>query len=131
MMETTGTAPWIGAWLVQGSAVKANSTFPALMTFTSDGIVFADEAPEPLESSGHGSWEQTGPNEAAYTFVFLIGNTDRSNWMQATVSGDLQYIGDDDRWIGPFTFRQADREGNEVAADTGLMSGARIRARER
>jgi hypothetical protein len=67
--------------------------------------------------------------EVAYTFVFLIGNSDRRKWMRATVNGTLQYNWELDQWRGPFIFRQVDREGNEVGADTGAMSGTRIQAR--
>ena len=62
-----------GAWSVETTVEIQQATFPTLMTFTSDGIVLADEPPNPSETTGHGNWVATGPRSAAFTFRVLLG----------------------------------------------------------
>ena len=119
---------WVGSWTVDATVVTQNATFPALLTFFSDGNVIADETPSPLETSGHGSWAKTRPNEGIYTFVFLIGSTEPGHWTRGTVRGAINYEAKTDRWSGPFQIVVVDQAGQQVLSDTGTMSGQRITA---
>ena len=122
------TSDWVGSWRVNATVVKQNATFPGLMTFFSDGNVMADESPNPQETSGHGSWARTGPNEGVYTFVFLIGSPEPGRWTRGTVKGKLEYSSSTDEWRGPFEIVVVDQGGQEVVSDTGTLSGQRITA---
>jgi hypothetical protein len=119
---------WVGSWNVQVSVVNANVTFPGLLTFFSDGNVFADETPVPFETSGHGNWARTGFNKGVFTFNYLVGSEAPDQWMVGTVSGELKYDPRKDQWKGPFTIKLVDQTGAEVFADTGTMIGTRITA---
>lgn len=66
----------VGAWDVVTTVVQQNAVFPALLTFTSDGIVLADEPPSPFETTGHGNWISTGRRTAAFTFHTLVGSAE-------------------------------------------------------
>jgi hypothetical protein len=118
----------VGSWNVEVTVVQQNSVFPSLMTFYNDGNLITDETPSPLETSGHGDWVRTGPNKAAYTFVFLIGSTEPGQWLKGTVSGEVNFDPRKDTWNGPFTIKIVDQDGNEVLSDTGTMDGTRISA---
>jgi hypothetical protein len=116
----------VGSWKVSVTVVKQDATFPGLLTFTSDGIVLADEPPSPFETTGHGAWEATGKDSADFTFVALIGS--ESGTLSATVKvmGSLVYDAGTDTWQGPFTIRITDADGAEVLADDGTFDATRI-----
>jgi hypothetical protein len=117
---------WIGSWDTQVTVVNQNAKFPGLMTFTSDGNVFADETPSPLETTGHGNWIKTGPNEGAYAFIALVGNTNPTQWTKYKVSGTLKFNDKTDQWSGPFKIDVVDQDGHVLLSDTGTMHGTRI-----
>jgi hypothetical protein len=119
---------WVGSWNTQITVVAQNATFPGFITFFGDGNVLADEAPSPLETSGHGNWVSTGKNSGAYTFVVLVGNADPSQWLQYTVSGQVNYDPKADTWSGPFTIHIVDQDGTLIFDDTGTMDSTRITA---
>src|SRR5262249_1180852 len=50
-----------GAWEALG-ATAAQGDFKALLTFTSDGVVLADEPGGAFETTGHGNWTRNGYN---------------------------------------------------------------------
>ena len=115
---------WVGSWKVEITVVAQNATFPGMLTFFSDGNVLADESPSPLETSGHGSWIRTAKNSGAYTFVVLVGNADPSQWLQYTVSGQVNYDPQTDTWSGPFTIHIVDQDGTVILDDTGTMDNS-------
>ena len=117
---------WVGSWDTQVTVKVQNATFPSLVTLGADGLMLTDESPSPLETSGHGSWNNAGENKAVYTFIFLIGNTNGTDWIKGTVSGEIQYNPKNDTWSGPFTIRMVDQAGNEIMSDTGTMTSKRI-----
>ena len=119
----------VGSWYATITVPAQNAEVPGLMSFTSDGIVISDEVPSPLETSGHGNWVKTGPNEAAYAFVFLTGDPTPGKWVKGTVTGKLKYSPKTDEWSGPFNIVMVDQAGNPVMSDTGTMSGTRISAK--
>jgi len=116
-----------GAWSVEATVEIQQLSFPGLITFTSDGIVLADEPPSPFETTGHGNWVATGPREAAFTFLALVGGGPGGN-VSATykVVGKLQYDARADNWRGPFKIQVFDPDGNEIFFDRGTFSGTRI-----
>ena len=116
-----------GAWSVETTVVLQQATFPTLMTFTSDGIVLADEPPNPLETTGHGNWVATGRRSAAFTFRAFIGlEIDGQSSASLKVVGKLEYNAHADKWSGPFKIQILDAAGNEMLADSGTMIGTRI-----
>ena len=116
----------IGSWEVETKVVVQNATLAALVTFTGDGNMLADETPGPYETTGHGSWVRTGPQEAAYTFVALMGDDQGELAVTLKVVGTVQYNPKTDSWSGPFKIQAHDPDGNLVLDDTGTMSGTRI-----
>jgi hypothetical protein len=116
-----------GAWSVEVTVEIQQLSFPGLLTFTSDGIVLAEEPPSPFETTGHGNWVATGPREAAFTFLALFGGGPGGN-VSATgkVVGKLEYDPRADNWSGPFKIQVFDPDGNEIFADRGTFSGTRI-----
>jgi len=116
----------VGAWQIQATAEGQGITFPGLVTFTSDGVVLADEPPSPFETTAHGAWIATGPRTAAFTFLTLVGSQAGPLSLTYKVAGTLEYDAGADTWQGPFTIQIRDDKGNEVAADHGKFSGARI-----
>ena len=118
---------WVGSWNVEINVVNQNATFPGLVTFFNDGNMLTDEIPSPLETSGHGSWINTRKNQGAYSFVFLMGNTDPTGpWMKGTLYGQVNYDPKADTWNGEFTIQIVDQYGNEILKDVGTMNGTRI-----
>ena len=96
------------------------------MTFTEDGNVIADEPPSPFETSGHGNWISTGHNEAAYTFVSLIGSAAGPLSAKLKVVGALQLDADKGTWNGPFKIDVSDPSGQIIFSDRGTFSLTRI-----
>jgi hypothetical protein len=115
----------VGSWNVTITVINQNAEFPGLVTFFNDGALLTDETPVLYETSGHGAWVKTKPNEAAYTFSFLYGS-ESGAWMKGTVSGKAVYDSKLDQWSGPFTIQIVDQGGNEILSDTGTMQGTRI-----
>jgi hypothetical protein len=115
-----------GSWQMETTVVQQATTFPALLTFTSDGIVIADEPPSPFETSGHGNWIATGPDTANFTFLALIGSAEGPLSATIKVIGSLHYDASADTWAGPFTVQVTDAQGGEVLADRGTFQGTRI-----
>lgn len=116
----------VGSWQVETMVVQQAATFPALLTFTSDGIVIADEPPSPFETSGHGNWVATGPDTADFTFLALIGSAEGPLSAMLKVVGSLTYDSVTDTWQGPFTIQVVDAAGAEILTDEGAFTGARI-----
>lgn len=119
-------AKLVGSWQVETTVVQQAVTFPALLTFTSDGIVIADEPPSPFETSGHGNWIATGPDTANFTFLALIGSADGPLSATIKVVGSLHYKASTDTWAGPFMIQVVDAKGDEILADRGTFNATRI-----
>ena len=116
----------VGAWVVETTVVEQNAIFPALLTFTSDGLVFGDEPPAPFETTAHGNWVTTGPQSAAFTFLALIGSEAGPLAATIKVAGTLQYDAKADTWNGPFQVQVVDADGNELLVDNGTFDATRI-----
>jgi hypothetical protein len=116
----------VGAWDVIPTVVIQNTVFPALLTFTSDGIVLADEPPSPFETTGHGNWVSTGRRSAAFTFMALIGSAEGPLSLRLKVVGELELDEDGESWSGPFRIHILDPGGNAVLVDTGTFTATRV-----
>jgi len=116
----------LGSWNVDVTAVVQNITFPALLTFTDDGGMIADEPPSPFETSGHGNWISTGRREVAYTFVALIGSAEGPLSAQIKVVGTLRFDPSQGTWNGPFKADVTDPSGNAIFSEHGTFSLTRI-----
>lgn len=119
---------WIGAWELLVTAHTQNITFPGLLTLMSDGIVFAEEVPDIQETTGHGCWKSIGEDEAAYTFVVLLGSSEPGKWSKFTLHGKLAYDAKADTMSGPFDLVIVDQGGKQIQTETGDMKGTRITA---
>jgi hypothetical protein len=120
------SSDWTGSWNTEVTIASLRRSYPALVTFTSDGSVIADDASSPVEATGHGSWIKTGPNAGAFTYVFLIGSTEPGQWIKGKVSGALKYNARTDKWSGQFKVALVDQDGQVVHSDSGTMRGTRI-----
>ena len=114
-----------GSWNVE-IVTSAHGSGPGLMSFTSDGIVLGDEPPMPFETTAHGNWIATGPLEAAYTFVALIGNAEGTPPSKIKCNGTVTYDAKADSWRGPFQIEIVDASGQRTFEEHGTVSGMRI-----
>jgi hypothetical protein len=116
----------LGSWNVVVTTEVQGTTFPALLTFSDDGGMIADEPPSPFETSGHGNWVSASRREAAYTFVSLIGSSEGPLSAKLKVVGTLQYDAANDSWSGPFKIDVLDANGQMIFTDRGTFSLTRI-----
>jgi hypothetical protein len=116
----------LGSWNVVVTTEVQGITFPALLTFSDDGGMIADEPPSPFETSGHGNWVSAGRRDVAYTFVSLIGSAEGPLSSKLKVVGTLQYDAGSDNWSGPFKIDVFDANGQVIFTDHGTFSLARI-----
>ena len=115
----------VGSWSV-AVTTPSQGTFPALLTFTSDGTVAGAESPGPFESSGHGSWVSRDNGEVAYTFLSLFGSSESKNTGKLKVIGTLQQDGSSSTWHGPFKIEGYDANGGVTFNDRGTFTLTRI-----
>ncbi len=80
----------------------------------------------PFETTGHGNWLATGPQEAAYTFVALVGHAEDKPASRIKLVGALTYDAGADTWRGPWKLEMVDGSGQRLLAESGTMSGTRI-----
>lgn len=116
----------VGAWQVEASAEQQKVDFPALLSFTQDGIVLGDEPPSPFETTAHGNWNATSADTADFTFVALVGSQDGALSARLKVVGTLTIDAVDDTWKGFFQIEVADPEGNAILVDRGVLNASRI-----
>jgi len=116
----------LGSWNVEVTTVAQASTFPALLTFTADGSVIADEPPSPFETSGHGNWVKRGDHQVAYTFVSLIGSAEGTLSSKLKVVGTLTFDSQGNGWQGPFKIDVLDPDGAILFSDHGTFTLTRI-----
>lgn len=114
----------VGSWNVQ-IETPVQGTFPAFLSFFSDGIMIGDEANSD-ETSAYGNWVATGGRGVNYTFKSLIGSPQSVATGSLKVVGSLDYNADQDTWTGPFNIEVYDTDGNIIFADQGTLSGTRI-----
>lgn len=115
----------LGSWNVAVTTPN-QGTFPALLTFTADGSVIADESPLPFETSGHGNWVMRDDGEVTLTFVALLGSQEGKNTGKIKVVGTLQFDGDTAGWSGRFKIDLFDASGQVTFTDRGTHTLTRI-----
>jgi hypothetical protein len=114
----------IGSWDVQ-IETPVQGTFPAFLSFFSDGIMIGDEANSD-ETSVYGNWSSTGGRGVAYTFKSLLGTPQSVAAGSLKVVGTLEYDAGLDTWTGPFKIEVYDTSGNVIFSDRGTLTGTRI-----
>ena len=115
----------VGAWTVEATSLH-HSPVPAMLVFTSDGIVMGARPPHPFEPPALGNWVSTGPQTAAYTFVVVSGNEQGDFTSKIKVIGTVQYDAATDSWQGPNQAELTDPSGSTIFTDTGVISGTRL-----
>lgn len=123
--EKPHLAKLIGAWNVDAS-VPAYPHVPALLVFTSDGIVMGARPPLPFETPAYGNWIATDDETAAFTFMTLTGSEQGPFSAKSKISGTVHYDAATDSWQGPNYLEVYDPSGSIVFSDTGTLSGTRI-----
>lgn len=114
-----------GAWEVLGNTALQGD-FKALLTFSGDGIVLADEHGGAFETTGHGNWKRIGYRTFAYTFIAYIGSANSQLTAKIKVSGTLTLSHNLKRWEGPFKLEVFDPKDNVIFADNGTFKSKRI-----
>jgi len=115
----------VGAWNIDATG-PTHPPVPALLLFTSDGIVMGARPPLPFETPGFGNWMSTGPQTAAFTFMVLTGSEQGPFSAKSKISGTVHYDAATDSWHGPNHLDVFDPSGRIVFSDTGTLSGTRI-----
>jgi hypothetical protein len=114
--------PLVGAWLLTDeSDPDSPSTF--LASFSSDGIY---QQADPDGTVGIGTWEATGPNTAAMTFIqqFQMGEEAVAT---ATVRATIEVAPDGQTLTAEFTLEFAGVEGAPAGQyGPGTVTGTRI-----
>lgn len=118
-----------GAWQVLGNT-KLQGDFRGLLTFSSDGIVLADEHGGAFETTGHGNWKRIGWRSFAYTFIAYIGSANSQLTAVIKVSGTLTLSRDLRSWDGPFKIDVLNPRGDRLFTDNGTFQGKRIAIEE-
>ncbi len=114
-----------GAWEVLGNTALQGD-FKALLTFSGDGIVLADEHGGAFETTGHGNWKRIGYRTFAYTFIAYISSANSQLTAKIKVSGTLTLSRDLKRWEGPAKVEVFDPKDNVIFADKGTFKSKRI-----
>lgn len=133
------THPVVGSWRVGVEAPSAGIHGQNLATLSSDGtVVVAFPSPTPaapgqdhsLEywSPALGSWEPTGDNGAAMTFVALGADEGGKPIGTHTISATVQV--DASGWSGAFRIEVAGPDGTVLGGVDGTVSATPIRARQ-
>jgi hypothetical protein len=116
----------LGSWSVDATATTVPAGFPALLTFTADGAVLADEAPMPGETTGHGNWVRGSHGEVRYTFWALNADPNGVYAGKFKVVGTLQRDPGKQTWSGPFKITGYNPNNSKAYADTGTFKLTRI-----
>ncbi len=131
--EGTASDGFVGAWWF----TNVTEDLPSLGTLTADGNLILSPLPtEPLYedapfsilllSGGHGVWEATGEDTAAFTYVYLYADDTGEFQSSTTISGTLE-LGDDGQTVsGEYAYRVNQPEGTVIHADRGAIEGTRI-----
>jgi hypothetical protein len=123
---------FVGAWRL--TSENPSGTSQSLLTLMGDGtVVFsprpavpAGEPPVVFISTGHGTWEPTGPDTAAASFtVFLTDGEGNFLWV-VTDSVEMTLGPGGDTWSGPYTSTTADPSGTVLGSSPGEAAATRI-----
>jgi hypothetical protein len=127
----------VGSWRTTVSIPGGPPPSTSLSTIHDDGTIvssgFPAQVPPPgspvsviFVSSGHGSWEATGPNDAIFTFVEQWADGQGDPLLTLTVNSTATLGDDGQTFTGSFDSTIADLTGNIVASFPGTVQGTRI-----
>lgn len=115
----------VGAWNIDATG-PTHPPVPALLVFTSDGIVMGARPPLPFETPSYGNWITIDDENAAFTFMALTGSEKGPFSAKMKIRGTIHYDTATDSWRGPNHLDVYDPSGTLVFSDTGELSGTRI-----
>jgi hypothetical protein len=109
-----------GTWNVEVTP-DGESTFPAILTFTSDGSVIETEAASP--TTGQGAWRRVGEDRYALAFTSFIVSPTGEPGGHVVVRSVVTLDGD--AISGPFTFTVYDAAGEVLQSGSGSATATR------
>jgi hypothetical protein len=124
---------FVGAWRLTTETPFGASQ--SLLTLMADGtVLFSDRPvlpggagfPDTFVSTGHGAWEQTGPERAAATFVFFITDGEGNFLGVVTDSVEAALEPGGASWSGPFSSTTTDPAGKVLYIGNGMAEATRI-----
>jgi hypothetical protein len=124
---------FVGAWRL--TSQTPSGTSESLITFTDDGTVLfsgrpvaptGGDPPVVFIGTGHGAWEQTGPDIAAASFVVFITDGEGNFLWVVTDSVEMTLDPDGASWSGPYSSTTADPAGNILNVSPGTAEARRI-----
>jgi hypothetical protein len=136
MVAPAGAAAFVGSWRVTIYETDGPPT-RGMMTIHPDGTLIAAEHPVVtppgapgviFTSSGHGAWQPTGANDAAFTFMTMGSDASGNLFAVVTISGAATAGDEPDAIAGRCSARLEDRAGNHLATFPLTFTGERIRA---
>jgi hypothetical protein len=128
-----GNQGFVGAWRLTSETPSGASQ--GLLTLMADGTtVFSGrpvaptggEPPVAFIGTGHGAWEQTGPDTAAASFVVFIADGEGNFLWVVTDSVEMTLGVDGASWSGPYSSTTADPSGNVLFIGPGTAEATRI-----
>jgi hypothetical protein len=108
--------PLVGSWIVSDPGGT-----PALIAFTSDGIVIDTEIDG---ITGIGSWQPTGDSTAAVTFVLPVNEPGFAGIIVIRALGEVAVDGA--TFTAPYTVTGVGADGSVVFTDQGEVSAVRV-----
>ena len=126
-------AGFVGAWRLTSETPAGASQ--GLLTLHADGTVAfsgrpvaptGGEPPVAFIGTGHGAWEQTGPDTAAASFVVFIADGEGNFLWVVTDSVEMTLGSDGASWSGPYSSTTADPAGNVLFISPGTAEATRI-----
>ena len=116
----------VGTWNIEFPDLKPADRVPALLVFTSDGIVLGERPPRPGEAPAMGTWISTSPKSGAYTFKVIVGDATGKLALVVKQRGTIQYDPRSDS-ISTTTYTEfTDPSGKVVMTDTVPAIGTRL-----
>ena len=111
----------VGTW-----NIELVDKIPALLAFTSDGIMLGERPLHPGEAPAVGTWISTSPKSGAYTFKSLIADATGKLALVVKQRGTIQYDPRSDS-ISFTTYTEfTDPSGKVVMSDTLPFIGTRL-----
>jgi hypothetical protein len=108
--------PLVGTWIV----TEAGGT-PAVIAFTSDGIVVDTEIDG---GTGVGSWHPTGDRSAALTFVIPVNESGFSGIIVIRATGEVD--ADGATFTAPYSITGQGADGTVIFSDQGQVTAVRM-----
>lgn len=130
----------VGSWRITvtpDDPAAGRAPGPALATFGADGTMVASGPPviltppwapfpKAIASAGHGTWEATGPQSVAYTFLLLLSEEGGTAYAVVTISGIAEVAADGNTFSSEYTATVVGMLGRTLASAHGMLSGERI-----